>query len=459
MTAEPTTQNGLLRSITFAILAIAIGGSLISNRNDVPKEPNQNLILSGLNLQIQNLVWQALSVNDANTDEERKLMKDLLIQQIQVFDREPSFRIPEIEVQRRILLDYIGEDISGFNDTDLGSYSRSFHLLYTENKRPADDDPIWKLPAIELAILQLEKRINSPNYESHLQNAKQSAIESQGRLSFGILLFFCVIVVGVYLGWQFLINRPPAYYGQLIKNLKAPTQPIFIESAILFLFVIFPVSSVITNSALQDVIKNHIFEYNLTLTICGFFLSVFYFKSEISSQTLGWMFWIPVIDQTVDNETIKKRSTVTAILKEILIGMAAWAAIFPVAMLVTLLTLSLLGNGSGGDATHPIVYYVKDNFELAFILAVVIVPIVEEVIFRNFVYGFFRFRFGLGFSAFASGLFFAILHPQGLMAVPALTVLGTGLAILREHRPSILAPIVTHMVVNGFTLTLMKVLL
>ena len=96
---------------------------------------------------------------------------------------------------------------------------------------------------------------------------------------------------------------------------------------------------------------------------------------------------------------------------------------------------------------------------MAFILAVVIVPIVEEVIFRNFVYGFFRFRFGLGFSAFASGLFFAILHPQGLMAVPALTVLGTGLAILREHRPSILAPIVTHMVVNGFTLTLMKVLL
>ncbi|MBW7858406.1 MAG: hypothetical protein H3C43_08970, partial [Leptonema sp. (in: Bacteria)] len=355
MAVESQTQNGFLRTITFTILAIAIGGSLILNRSEEgPKaEANQTLIRSSVNLQIQNIVWQVLSLDSATSEEERKLIKDLLIQQIQIFDREPSFRIPEIEVQRRILLDYIGEDISGFSDTDLGSYSDTFYSLYRNNIQPSADDPIWQLPATELAILQLEKRINSPNYEAHLEAAKQNAIVSQGRLSFWVILFFIVIMLGTYLGWRFLMKRPPAYYDTLIKSLKSPLQPVFIESAILFLFIIFPVSYAITHSGIQNYIKDYIFEYNLVLTLLGFSLSLFYFRSEVGSQTLGWMFWIPVFDQTVDNQTIKKRSTITAILKEILIGVAAWAAIFPIAMLVTLVTLGLLGNESAGDATHP----------------------------------------------------------------------------------------------------------
>ena len=47
------------------------------------------------------------------------------------------------------------------------------------------------------------------------------------------------------------------------------------------------------------------------------------------------------------------------------------------------------------------------------------------------------------------GFIFAVIHPQGLLAVPALTAMGFGFALLREWRDSLIAPMVAHALNNG----------
>jgi len=61
----------------------------------------------------------------------------------------------------------------------------------------------------------------------------------------------------------------------------------------------------------------------------------------------------------------------------------------------------------------------------------------------------FRSRWGFIVSALIGGFIFAIIHPQGWLAAPALTAMGVGFAVIREWRDSLIAPMVAHAVNNG----------
>ncbi|HNJ35800.1 MAG TPA: CPBP family intramembrane metalloprotease, partial [Leptospiraceae bacterium] len=139
---------------------------------------------------------------------------------------------------------------------------------------------------------------------------------------------------------------------------------------------------------------------------------------------------------------------VTDPMKEVAVGVMGFAAIFPPALLALLLTMGSAAQDSVRIA-HPISFEIQKNPVLVFILAAVLVPIFEEVIFRCFLYGFFRREQRIRYAAFFSGSIFAILHPQGAIALPYLTILGMGLAVLREYRPSPLASMTAHACVNG----------
>jgi membrane protease YdiL (CAAX protease family) len=60
-----------------------------------------------------------------------------------------------------------------------------------------------------------------------------------------------------------------------------------------------------------------------------------------------------------------------------------------------------------------------------------------------------RGKYRFLFSAILTGVIFASLHPQGWMAIPALTAIGVGFSILREWRDSLIAPMVAHAINNG----------
>jgi membrane protease YdiL (CAAX protease family) len=267
--------------------------------------------------------------------------------------------------------------------------------------------------------------------------------------------FIAVMSLGLSGAVRFFFNRPPAYFGRFLDTVKPAQQPVFMETAILFLFVMFPVGMILS----RFISEQWAFEFNFILIPAAFLISLLYFKSETRPEMLRWLFWVPVFDQvSSENDTAPtQRPFLPSLLKEIGVGIVAWAVIFPIGALATLIAVTLSG-GEAVQSVHPVVQYVDGHRLEVFLLAVVIAPIVEEVIFRNFVYGFFRFRFPGFLAALFSGFFFAVIHPYSAVLMPQLTVLGAGLAILREHRPGIVAPIVTHMIVNGMAFLFMQLL-
>jgi membrane protease YdiL (CAAX protease family) len=85
-------------------------------------------------------------------------------------------------------------------------------------------------------------------------------------------------------------------------------------------------------------------------------------------------------------------------------------------------------------------------------------PLVEETMFRGALYRHLReASAGWGrvssvvVSTFLSSFLFAVIHPQGWLAVPVLGGLAAVFALAREWRQSLVPPMVAHAVNNGIT--------
>jgi membrane protease YdiL (CAAX protease family) len=135
-------------------------------------------------------------------------------------------------------------------------------------------------------------------------------------------------------------------------------------------------------------------------------------------------------------------------------------------LLIYLVVQQALSGGEPGSndsvmrAAHPIVREMVEGdwgtrLFLLF-LASVIAPIVEETIFRGVLYRHLREasrRLGTVGSFLVSAVvvsfLFAVIHPQGLIAVPLLMALAFGFALAREWRGSLLPGMVGHGLNNG----------
>ena len=82
--------------------------------------------------------------------------------------------------------------------------------------------------------------------------------------------------------------------------------------------------------------------------------------------------------------------------------------------------------------------------------AVVLAPLFEEVIFRGVLLPVIARRTGIGLAAGLNGLLFAMAHISIGELVP-LTVLGTGLALVRLRTGRLLPCVLMHAIWNGVT--------
>ena len=89
---------------------------------------------------------------------------------------------------------------------------------------------------------------------------------------------------------------------------------------------------------------------------------------------------------------------------------------------------------------------------LIIVLAIAIAPLVEEFIFRFFLYGVMRRYFGRSIGVVVSSLLFAAVHAH-LPAFAPLFVLGSCFAIAYEWSGSILVSMTMHALFNALTLT------
>ena len=157
-------------------------------------------------------------------------------------------------------------------------------------------------------------------------------------------------------------------------------------------------------------------------------------------------------------------------VREAASGLVCYVAAVPlllgglIVMLVLMQLQKRLG-GEGGEPTHPIVglaggdWWVRLQIVIA---ASVAAPIIEETMFRGVFYRHLREatrRWGFAASFLVSGLvnsfLFAAIHPQGLLAVPALMGLALGFTLAREWRGTLVPCMIAHGLSNGLVTLLL----
>lgn len=166
-------------------------------------------------------------------------------------------------------------------------------------------------------------------------------------------------------------------------------------------------------------------------------------------------------------------------VKEVLAGVGSYLCALPlllIALGVTYVLMLLQKHLTGADPmapgegpSHPItgVALTRDPWMwvAVVLLAVVLAPLVEEIMFRGVLYRHLREgtrRWGGWLSVLAavaaSGFVFAVIHPQGWLGVPPLMALATSFALTREWRGSLVGPMVAHAINNGVSTLMLFVM-
>jgi membrane protease YdiL (CAAX protease family) len=167
---------------------------------------------------------------------------------------------------------------------------------------------------------------------------------------------------------------------------------------------------------------------------------------------------------------------------EPLFGPVCYLATLPllvVGVLVMVFLAKVLGLGGmfgagmaandGQAPAHPLVGMMAEGGWVVWLQAVfvasVVAPIVEETMFRGVLYRHLREatgRWGMWVSVLCSALavsfIFAVIHPQGFLAVPPLMALAIGFTLAREWRGSLVSCMIAHGL-NNLMVTLLVIVM
>ena len=132
------------------------------------------------------------------------------------------------------------------------------------------------------------------------------------------------------------------------------------------------------------------------------------------------------------------------------IGYLAFCLAVPITFLLGTLTQILVGDIP--VITHPLITMLSDSETgiktlLIILVATVLAPLFEELLFRGFLYRALRDRLGVGFAIGLSSMIFATVHPSGYTVLPIFG-LSVMLCLLYERTGSIVPSIILHSLHN-----------
>jgi membrane protease YdiL (CAAX protease family) len=117
---------------------------------------------------------------------------------------------------------------------------------------------------------------------------------------------------------------------------------------------------------------------------------------------------------------------------------------------------------------HPIIHFVGGSgwmIAQVLLVASIAAPIVEETMFRGVLYRHLRSATpgwsvlgSIVFSTAVNTFIFAVIHPQGWVAIPALMSLATAFTLMREWRGSVIPSMIMHGISNGIVMLLLVVM-
>ncbi len=148
------------------------------------------------------------------------------------------------------------------------------------------------------------------------------------------------------------------------------------------------------------------------------------------------------------------------------LGVLSWLIVFPLVVLVNHGLESLIGLLTGNPPLEQVAVGMikKTNAStlqvvlVAFSVAVLI-PIVEEILFRGFFQSYLRRKLGVVWAVVLTALFFSLFHFSidqswsNVVILSSLFILGLFLGYLYERQRSLWAPIGLHMAFNAISLS------
>lgn len=364
----------------------------------------------------------------------------------------------------------VNEDPSGTTDTDLDDAASGAAETVEVAKQAVDPEQLQRdldLVAKELGFAgRLAKTWQAPQ--------SRERQELLGKVKSGMIGFFVVASFVILTLLLSLALLPLSIYlvigGRINDWMAAPTHysHIYLETFALW-FVLFVGAQIAVPLGLITAgfdIKN-----DATLSVLVN-LSIFY----LPLVSLAWLF----VRHPEPSFAFKNAGfTSHGLFADMGAGLFTYVACLPllaVAMASTAFLTDWVWGGFNesnpfappGGPSHPI----QDQFGggwtqtlMLYFMAAVTAPIVEEIVFRGLFFRYLRdvtsgwkTMGSVLLSALINSFFFAAIHPQGLLGIPPLLMLGVCMSLARQWREGLIAPMTIHAVHNGSLVTIMTLL-
>ena len=299
---------------------------------------------------------------------------------------------------------------------------------------------------------------NALERQQLVTEASSSAFALLGGLGLAVLMFFSGVVAGCVILSLLMSSKSPIKFQ---PNFDATN--VYIQTFAIWMVIFFGAQfglgalNIITDQTVA-----------IFVNVAVFFLS------------LVALLWPVMMGRSIGQVFSDIGWTGQSFFKNIAIGFAtymAWLPMVVIAFFMVFVMMALMPTTQEvGEfelpptPSHPVQQLLAQGDALMWLgvvlAACVAAPIVEETMFRGVLYRHLRElhadkkRFlSVVVSSVLNGLIFAAIHPQGVMAIPLLTMLAVGFSFTREWRNSLVSSITMHAINNGLVTVFMFLLL
>ena len=199
---------------------------------------------------------------------------------------------------------------------------------------------------------------------------------------------------------------------------------------------------------------------SLVLATVGIFLNLRSYGGKTKNLTVRalrvpWDQWIDETpSQALSNVAKTRNYHLRAILLCIFKGLISTLKVWPLLVLFSILSQSLLPDYPQQDIIRKLKNDEGPNFYEIFLFAGLFFPIVEELIFRGLLYPMLKKHIGVFWGCVLSSLLFSYIH-DNVLSFALLFLFSVYLTIVYERNNNLIIPIACHAFFNIFMLTLL----
>ena len=258
------------------------------------------------------------------------------------------------------------------------------------------------------------------------------------------LFFFIICIIFIVLCSQLLLSLlKPIFYGENIRSLNLLFLSVF--TIILYKFLdIFAIKIKISKKILRYLL---VFIFLLTIIKLTSNSKSLEILIDVIILDFGAIYIISEIVKRYEISSLEFLGLIKFKLSKfryIVFYFFAWPAIILWSQIIEYLNLDFFQNS---NYSEEIFISLDNNYLIIFIMACIVAPICEEIIFRGFIFKVILERINLFYAIIINSFFFGLIHFEPSTIIPA-SILGVSLTLIRYKSESLLLAIIIHALHN-----------